>query len=103
MIAHFHYFSDREKILKLSRSKDRLHYKGTPMHIFPVMSPDVGKLRAAFNPVKAKLRDAGINYNLYCPARLAITIEGSRYTFDNLQNGEKFMEKKVHTSTEKDE
>lgn len=98
MIVCFHYYSDKEKILRLSRNKGRLHYNGTPLHIFPDMSPEVSKLRAAFNPVKAKLRDAGVSYSLYYPAKLAITVDGSRYTFDNPQDAEKFVERKILNS-----
>lgn len=95
IIARFHYYSDKEKILKLSRNKGRLYYKGSPVHIFPDVSPEVGKLRAAFNPVKAKLRAAGINYSLFYPAKLAITMDGIRYTFEHPREAEKFIEKKI--------
>lgn len=97
IIARFHYFSDKEKILKLSRNKGRLYYKGSPVHIFPDLSPEVAKLRAAFNPVKAKLRAAGINYSLFYPAKLAITLDGIRYTFEHPRDAEKFIEKKIQT------
>ena len=97
IIARFHYFSDKEKILKLSRNKERLYYKGSPVHIFPDVSPEVAKLRAVFNPVKAKLRAAGINYSLFYPAKLEITLDGIRYTFEHPGDAEKFIGKKIQT------
>lgn len=77
LIVRLHYFTDREKILQLSRNKGHLFYRGSPVQIFPDMSPKVSKLRASFNPVKVKLRNAGIPYYIpeYYPAKLIITME----------------------------
>lgn len=44
MIIRQHYYSDKENILKLSRNKGSLQYKGSPVHISPDMSPEVGWL-----------------------------------------------------------
>ena len=82
MLVRLHYYSDKEKILGLSKSKGRLTYKGALVHIFPDLSPEVGKLRVAFNPVKAKLRDTKIEYSQYYPAKLTLTQNGIRYSFD---------------------
>uniref|UniRef100_A0A8C1MXB6 L1 transposable element RRM domain-containing protein n=1 Tax=Cyprinus carpio TaxID=7962 RepID=A0A8C1MXB6_CYPCA len=68
IIARLHYYSDKEKIMSLSRSKGKLFFEGAQVHIFPDMSPEVGRQRAAFNQVKAKLRDAGIQYRMFFPA-----------------------------------
>lgn len=91
IIVRLHYYSDGEKILQLSRAKGRLLYKGSPVHIFPDMSPEVGKLRASFNPVKVKLRNAGIPYSLYYPAKLIITVNGTKHSFTDPQEAEKFI------------
>uniref|UniRef100_A0A3P9IAA9 L1 transposable element RRM domain-containing protein n=1 Tax=Oryzias latipes TaxID=8090 RepID=A0A3P9IAA9_ORYLA len=91
MIVRLHYFTDREKILQLSRNKGRLSYKGSPVHIFPDMSPEVSKLRASFNPVKVKLRNAGIPYSLFYPAKLLITVNNTKYSFTDPQEAEKFI------------
>lgn len=100
MVVRLHYYSDKEKILGLSRSKGRLLYKGTPVHIFPDMSPEVAKLRAAFNPVKARLRDVGLNYSLFYPARLTVTVDDSRHTFESPREAEDFLNKRYPTNVE---
>ncbi|KAL1248893.1 hypothetical protein QQF64_022211 [Cirrhinus molitorella] len=58
LIVRFHYFSDKEKILKLSRNKGRLYYKGTPVHIFPE-----NKLTIMDPASAAELRDFLTNSN----------------------------------------
>lgn len=65
------------------------------MHLFPDVSLEVGKMRAAFNGVKRKFRDAGVTYSLYFPARLAVTVEGIRHTFDSPQAAQEFYDQKV--------
>uniref|UniRef100_A0A3B3ZS41 L1 transposable element RRM domain-containing protein n=1 Tax=Periophthalmus magnuspinnatus TaxID=409849 RepID=A0A3B3ZS41_9GOBI len=56
LLAHMHYYADKEKILRLSREKGGLSYNGAPLYIFPDISPEVSRLRISFNQVKAKLR-----------------------------------------------
>uniref|UniRef100_A0AAV2LUC7 Uncharacterized protein n=1 Tax=Knipowitschia caucasica TaxID=637954 RepID=A0AAV2LUC7_KNICA len=86
-----HYFTEKETILRLSREKDKLSYNGSVVHIFPDISPEVGRLRASFNQVKPKLRDAGIPYSLYYPAKMTITVKGSRHVFTEPQAVEEFI------------
>lgn len=100
MVIRLHYYSDKEKILKLSRNKGRLIYGGSPVHIFPDMSPEVGRLRASFNQVKVKLRNAGVPYSLFYPARLVITTDGSRHSFTDAQEAEKFLNSNNLAATE---
>lgn len=92
MIARLHYYSDKEKIMLMSRTKGRLLFEGSPVHIFPDMSPEVGRQRAAFNPVKVKLRTAGIPYRMLFPAKLEITMNGSRMTFTDPRAVERLLE-----------
>lgn len=98
MIARLHYYTDREKILQLSRSKGNLFYKGSPVHIFPDMSPEVSKLRASFNPVKVKLRNAGIPYSLYYPAKLIITVDNTKHSFTDPRTAENFIKTRAPTA-----
>lgn len=100
MVVRLHYYSDKEKILKLSRNKGRVMYGGSPVHIFPDTSPEVGRLRASFNQVKVKLRNAGVPYSLFYPARLVITADGSRHSFTDPQEAEKFLNSNNLTATE---
>ena len=71
-IVRLHYYTDKEKILQVSRNKGELKFRGARVHIFPDMSDELSRRRAAFTPVKAKLREAGITYGLYHPAELRL-------------------------------
>ncbi|CAL9706579.1 unnamed protein product [Knipowitschia caucasica] len=95
IVACFHYFSDRQKILDLAKSKGKLVYDGRQVHIFPDMTPEVGKMRAAFNDIKRKLRDAGVSYSLFFPAKLVVTVKGERHSFDSPQAAESFYQQHV--------
>lgn len=91
LLARLHYYTDKEKILRLSREKGQLLYNGHPVHIFPDMSPEVSRLRSSFKQVKTKLRAAGIQYSLYYPAKLNITVKGSRHVFTDPKQAEEFI------------
>ncbi|KAK7878476.1 hypothetical protein WMY93_034302 [Mugilogobius chulae] len=90
IIAPLHYYADKEKVMSLSRAKGKLLFDGSPVHIFPDMSPEVGRQRAAFNQVKAKLRNAGVSYRMLFPAKLAITVDGSKHIFNDPKSAEQF-------------
>lgn len=100
IIARLHYYSDKEKIMSLSRTKGKLSFEGALVHIFPDMSPEVGRQRAAFNQVKAKLRDAGIQYRMFFPAKLEITADGSKMSFTDPQAVERFIDSNKSSSLE---
>lgn len=78
-----HYYAHKQKILDLGKAKGRLTYKGAQVHIFPNMSLEVSRLRAVSNTVKRKLPDNNITYSLFYPAKLTITMDGTRCTFDS--------------------
>lgn len=98
MIARLHYYADKDKIMLLSRTKGKLFFEGSPVHIFPDMSPEVGRQRAAFNPVKVKLRNAGIPYRMLFPAKLEITMDGSRMSFSDPRAVERLVEANASSS-----
>uniref|UniRef100_A0A3Q3J1Z3 L1 transposable element RRM domain-containing protein n=1 Tax=Monopterus albus TaxID=43700 RepID=A0A3Q3J1Z3_MONAL len=85
ILVRLHYYTDKMRILDLGRMKGRLTYEGAPVYIFPDMSPEVNKLRAAYNLVKKKLREANVEYSLFYPAKLCITLNGTRHSFNSPQ------------------
>uniref|UniRef100_A0AAV2LHK2 L1 transposable element RRM domain-containing protein n=1 Tax=Knipowitschia caucasica TaxID=637954 RepID=A0AAV2LHK2_KNICA len=100
MIARLHYYSDKEKIMSLSRTKGKLFFEGAQVHIFPDMSPEVGRQRAAFKQVKTKLRDTGVKYRMLFPAKLEITVDDSRMTFIDPCAVERFINRNKSSSLE---
>ena len=97
MIVRLHYYTDKEKILQVSRNKGELKFRGARVHIFPDMSAELSRRRAAFTPVKAKLREAGITYGLYHPAELH---DGVSHSFKAPADVETFLAKRIRPSLE---
>lgn len=91
-IVRLHHYQTRELILRLAREKGQLLYKGSRIHFYPDVSVEVAKWRAAFNPVKARLREAGIEFGLLFPARLRITHNGGRHFFDSPLQANEFIQ-----------
>lgn len=98
IVVCFHYYTDKQKVLDTSKAKGNLLYNGRPVHIFPDVSPEVGKLRAAFTGVKKMFRDAGVTYSLFFPARLVVTFDGTRHSFDSPQAARVFYDQNVAKS-----
>lgn len=96
MIVRLHYYSDKEKILQISKNKGELKFRGTRVHIFPDMSAELSR-QAAFTPVKAKLRQAGITYH---PAELRLTCDGVSHSFKTPAAVEDFLSKRNRPSLE---
>ncbi|KAL0149137.1 hypothetical protein M9458_055569 [Cirrhinus mrigala] len=60
IIARIHNDRDKDLILRLSREKFPLEYKGKRIYIFPDYTPEVAALRRAFSSVMKVLRVAGL-------------------------------------------
>lgn len=91
-IVRIHHFQTRELILRLAREKGHLLYNGFRIHFYPDVSAEVAKKRAAFNPIKARLREAGIEFGLLFPARLRVTHNGQKHFFDSPQQATDFVQ-----------
>ncbi len=99
MIVRLHYYSDKEKILQLSRNNGELKFREARIHIFPDMSAELSRRRAAFNPVKAKLRQAGIKYGMFHPADLRVTCDGISHSFKEPADVEDFLARRNRPSS----
>lgn len=78
-----HYYHENEQIQRLAREKGRLEYQGKQIFIFPDYSADLNKRRAAFNEVKKMLREKGVRYRLFYPAKLQVSFNGETKMFDS--------------------
>lgn len=99
ILVRLHYFTEKERILGISKGKGRLFYRDTPVHIFPDLPAEVGKLRAAFNPVKAKLRAAKVEYSLFFPAVLSVNFNGVRHKFNTPESAAEFYHAEIAPRT----
>ncbi|KAK7884696.1 hypothetical protein WMY93_027819 [Mugilogobius chulae] len=75
ILVKFLHFQDKLKVLRLSRDKKELMYKGTRVHIYPDFSAGLMEKRRLFNPIKKQLRDKNIEYALLYPATLRVHVD----------------------------
>jgi len=72
IIAKFLNFRDKEKTLRLARSKGDLTYENKRISFYPDYSADLQRRRDEFRDVKRTLREKGVEYALIFPAQLRI-------------------------------
>lgn len=69
---------DRQHILNLSKEKQELYYEGHRVYIYPDYSAATTNKRRKFDAVKKRLRDLNMDYSLFFPATLSITVDGGK-------------------------
>lgn len=92
IIAKIHHDRDKDLILRLSREKFPLEYKGRRIHIFPDYTPEVTAQRRAFAPITSALRAAGVKWSLRFPAKLTISHNGKSLSFASPEDAKKFVD-----------
>uniref|UniRef100_A0A9J7YG37 Uncharacterized protein n=1 Tax=Cyprinus carpio carpio TaxID=630221 RepID=A0A9J7YG37_CYPCA len=92
MIARIHHFQLKEKILQLARQQFPLRYNGKAVHFFPDYPAEVMKQRQAFDPVRKRLREAGVRSGFIYPARLRVSSDTMDRVFSSPQDAETFAE-----------
>uniref|UniRef100_A0A8C6ULY3 L1 transposable element RRM domain-containing protein n=1 Tax=Neogobius melanostomus TaxID=47308 RepID=A0A8C6ULY3_9GOBI len=90
-----HYYHEKEQIQRLAREKGRLEYRGKQIFIFPDYSADLNKRRAAFNEVKKMLREKGVRYRLFYPAKLQVSFNGETKMLDSPTAAKDFYASRV--------
>ena len=78
--------------MQLAREKGSFNYSGSEIHIYANYSAEVTKKRATFAPVKAQLKENGISYNLFFPAKLQVIINGNKHEFNTPSEAVAFLE-----------
>ena len=82
-LARIHFFEEKERVMQLSKDAGQLTYNGKKVFIFPDLSADTSRRRAAFADVKKILREKGVRYGTQHPAKLWIEIDGRREIFSS--------------------
>ncbi|KAJ8403283.1 hypothetical protein AAFF_G00355000 [Aldrovandia affinis] len=96
ILARFHYFQEKEQVLRLAREKGRLEFQGRQVMIFPDFSAELNKRRAEYVEVKKLLREKeGVRYGLVYPARLRVSFQGQEKMFDTPQAVKDFIADKM--------
>uniref|UniRef100_A0A3B3H8H7 L1 transposable element RRM domain-containing protein n=1 Tax=Oryzias latipes TaxID=8090 RepID=A0A3B3H8H7_ORYLA len=91
ILVRFLHFQDKLNILRLSRDKKELLFKGNRVHIYPAFSAGFMEKRRLFTTVKKKLRDLDIEYAMQYPATLRVQVAGKRLFFRSPDEAEIFI------------
>ncbi|KAL7849511.1 hypothetical protein SRHO_G00211340 [Serrasalmus rhombeus] len=91
MIVRFHYFQDKEKVLRRSRElADQLTFQGRKISFFSDFSTHIIQKRAGFKQVKSRLYERGLKFGVQYPARLWVLLDNKRHFFDKPQEAQGF-------------
>ena len=74
-------FQDKERILKATREKQEVTYKGAPTRLAADFSKDTLQARREWQKIFQVMRTRGLQPRLLYPARLSIKIEGQIRSF----------------------
>ena len=74
-------FQDKEKILKASREKKEVTYKGGPIRLATDFSMETLQARREWQKIFQVMRTTGLQPRLLYPARLSVKIEGKIKSF----------------------
>uniref|UniRef100_A0A3Q2W1E0 L1 transposable element RRM domain-containing protein n=1 Tax=Haplochromis burtoni TaxID=8153 RepID=A0A3Q2W1E0_HAPBU len=91
LIAKFLNFRDKEKVLRLARSKGEMTYENKKISFFPDYSADLQRRRDEFRDVKQRLREKEIEYALMYPAQLRIRHQGSIKIFPTPAEAQRYL------------
>lgn len=91
LIAKFLNFRDKEKVLRLARSKGEMTYENKKISFYPDYSADLQRRRDEFLDVKRVLREKEVEYALIYPAQLRIKHLGSVKFFSTPAEAQRFL------------
>ena len=82
---------NKERILRASREKQQVTYKGKPIRITPDFSMETLKARRAWTEILQTLREHRCQARLLYPAKLSITIDGENKIFHDKAKFEQYL------------
>ncbi|KAJ7997131.1 hypothetical protein DPEC_G00225780 [Dallia pectoralis] len=89
IIVAFHKYQNREKALRWARQNE-MRYKGHALRLYPDLSANLSKKRAAYKNIKSALYQKGIQFRLLYPARLRVSYGGDTLLFETPPEAETF-------------
>lgn len=90
-MAKFLNFRDKEKVLRLARSKGEMTYRNKKISFYPDYSADLQRRRDEFRDVKRMLREKEVEHMLIYPAQLCIKHLGSIKFFSTPAEAQHFL------------
>lgn len=91
IIAKLLNYRDKEKILRLARSKGEMMFQNKKIAFYPDYSAELQRRRDGFRDVKRILREKEMDYALIYPAQLRIKHMGSIKFFSTPAEAQKFL------------
>ena len=79
-------FKGKERILKLTREKQEVTYKGAPIRLATDFSMETLQARREWQKIFQVLRTRGLQPRLLYPARISMKIEGHIKSFPDKRN-----------------
>ncbi|XP_066214295.1 LINE-1 type transposase domain-containing protein 1 [Saccopteryx leptura] len=76
-------FTDKDKILKAAREKQKITYKGSPIRLSTDFSTETLQARREWQDIFQLMKSKGLQPRLLYPARLSIKIEGEIRNFSD--------------------
>ena len=76
----------KERILKASREKQQVKYKGTPIHLTPDLSTETLHASREWQDIFKVLKGKNLQPRLLYPARNSFKIDGEIKSFTDKQN-----------------
>lgn len=96
LVICFHKFQEKEKALRWARQNEA-KYKGSTLRIYPDISADLARKRAAFKNVKQLLYQKNVRFQLLHPARLRVRHEDETFLFHTPEEAQQFYDQRIAT------
>lgn len=92
IIARILNYRDRDAILQAAHIHGDLHIDNTHIRLFPDFTLKVQQERRRFDNVKRMLRDRGVKYMMFFPARLKVILNGKSFFFTSPEEAHTWLE-----------
>lgn len=76
-------WTDRQRTLRAAAKKGQLFWGGKPFRVYQDLPVEIKRQRAEFDDIRGKLRNTDLRYGLLYPARLIVTIDAVKHTYNN--------------------
>ncbi len=98
LVICFHRFQEKEKALRWARQNEA-KYKDSTLRIYPDISADLVRKRAAFKKrCKQLLYQKNVRFQLLHPARLRVRHEDETFLFNMPEEAQRFYDQRIATS-----
>uniref|UniRef100_H3ADG9 L1 transposable element RRM domain-containing protein n=1 Tax=Latimeria chalumnae TaxID=7897 RepID=H3ADG9_LATCH len=91
-IIKFLRYPMKEAVLAAAQEKGQVIWQEHRIQFFPDLSRDLQERCQLFSDVKWQLHKRGIKYGMYYPATLRVTVDGTRRSFLNPSDVDKFLQ-----------